>query len=1017
MGVPQTLKSTCILGAVYSPEIGSVAGSYAKSKLSPDPTRMVSLNYYHAQQNENNLSSTLSPVAQASGGIMCAVNKNIGATLNTFLYGSLKPGEKSNLLNLIKGPDITTNFSFPNPVVDTNSSAISASYTYNPSSFIDDAVITSVENDSIYNPQNVSSIGGVEGYMTIPSVANNSRFPDAPVLTTWNIWQPMLLPKKVKFQKDYGIIYPNLSDYTPDELLIKDQFLFARQTKGQNSDDLGIICSAQNNLYAITRSFPIGADLAYQYKSMNHQPKIYNSNNSSGKNKIFSREIKAQGTYNCGFQLHFDTPVVNKQSFESNTDWDGITIAFGSGETTSARKGIIDNFNIVLRPGRIPILLYYNPIQKSWISFKLDGEEFGKTNRYSVYVHFAGPIMLIGFSDNIQEWNAFNPIEEFNGYDTVRLYPQIPPTANITLYLKNIYTRFQYGAIAFSNFDKFGNGELDTDKIYNSKLKTQFLLPKRNDALDVQEIKYGFFEGRLLNPNFKDPADIVKNPTYYSDWRRINSIDPRTDSVDPELYWVSDDITLLPASNSKDFSEKQFLLEGKILWDTTIEGPIFFNLSVDRKIKNSNDDLVKNFKWGDISDYLTDWNIGYSFGGTDGNGNHTYLNCDCDITLKNLETTKFGRNVLNVIRGNQLAVTIGAGVDETENFFQGIIIKEETSYTATGSITKLKCKDIMSHILDTSRFKNYYTFNGVGFLHAIESCVKSAGLKKWYYTDNNTNFLNGLANIKMGVNFAVSPGTVQEIAANLDTKISEIVKIILEKAISVETSPVFFWDAKLKQLKLQWRFNPDYVDDITFFGDIDNNSLLPDDIHGVITDGGYTLSSDLESIFTQIMLQSMTYNALPIVFKKNFEESIALSTLNKLNNAVSEDTETVQPDLFYIGWNKPYISDVAPLQIKTQTDLDSRGFQIITNYRKIYQDIKFSVYVTKPLNPQGCFRINTFLKPDESATDSDGNTIYTTTPYSYSSIRYSYSKNKNTIIADIQGETIPPWFEEGYYNA
>jgi len=1006
---PREIRGSCILGLIYNPEISSVAGDYARSRPQKDNSGIVPYNIYY-QQNDGIKSNNLENIPQASGGILPKVNRNIGASLCTFIKGYFAPDGISAHFPLIKGPSKVTDFGKD-----------IGTWEYNPSPLVDSAKIPSPTS---YTGAGTGLYPGRapnnNNYLVIPSKPD-ANYPDAnTVLTTWNIWEPYNIDGifstgvgtgnslALRYQPQWGILYPpHISQQQ------QDQFCFITPSFGDGMGDAYIYCPSPNKATTIRRMFPISCDIAYRYEGLNHKPKIFYPSDLYSSNPLSPREIMSTGGANCGFQLHFQFPKQDINIEHTNSGLaDGIYITWGS-NTINPSSQTIETFYLQLTPGETPLLYFMNPLTGVWDNYPLYNAPVfalnGETS-FSVYVHFVGPIMLIGFNsvNSSVEWFAFNPIRlksPLLPYTKESLfYPYIPAKSEIYLTFSNILAQFRYGAIAFNNYDADGvpiwnklNQNLSSGEKYNCRLNTQFILPNRKlDQISASEINDNFHSGRVRNPLVDElqPSTTKSNqPTYYADWRKIVDTNNKTGY---ELNW--DQISANSIVTNTD--NKQLLLCGRIIWDTTIEGPLYLHVETIPTSPDSTDELLHPLV--DISEYLTGWDVTYNFDRSE--QNHGYLSSTASITIKDLATTPKGRAILSLLEGNIFGVALGAGIDEIHNYFHGAIDSVETTYETSGSTTIIRATDIMSEILDNTLFRNSVRIDGFNYLSAVEYLIDCGNLKPWYVLEDDVDFLNFYKNRNLGIPYMDQSLNANTYVCYISDVISSKVKAIMSHFVDPSYPAVLYWDPSTQRVRLSWRFKDDYKDILTFFGYMDENMLttIPSELHGVITSNGYKIVSEVGNIHAGIMLYSVDASGNQIMSYPPPSNSFSAELYNEVVNQL-ETLEISDNDLAYIGWNKMKFLDMSQLQIRTPQDLDAYNAVYTNNFiHKPYSAIEFSVFVTKPLHPQGTFAIRTFLQ------NGSEEQIENTDLYRYNTIRYTYTKSDNKIIASITGENFPP---------
>jgi hypothetical protein len=163
--------------------------------------------------------------------------------------------------------------------------------------------------------------------------------------------------------------------------------------------------------------------------------------------------------------------------------------------------------------------------------FSISGPIFGPSNAsgsYQVFVHYAGPVMLIGFSPDVSSWNCMSPIlaDERVDDENTHFVPYISEKAIIKIKFQHISAKFNYSPIAFNNYHP-ENLELDgfNDAIEDlGFIKADFTAPKiQENLIEPTSINLKLAQNRLLDARFEDFISLSEAAMYYGDWRRIES--------------------------------------------------------------------------------------------------------------------------------------------------------------------------------------------------------------------------------------------------------------------------------------------------------------------------------------------------------------------------------------------------------------------------------------------------------------------------------------------------------------
>jgi hypothetical protein len=844
---------------------------------------------------------------------------------------------------------------------------------------------------------------------------------------TYNIWQHKNVDEAktpLTYRKHFGPVYPN--GYTGGR---------ARQNVSVDGDAF-VVVTSQNAVTQLERIFPIAADLAYEDETKLYYPK-------AGSVDITPKTIKARGAENSGFQIHLKHAEVAKMSNPQSGDVDGgVKIEFGAAQYPTDGT-FIQNFQINLISGQTPQLHYYHPLKQTWETFPLNGPTFGHGD-LQLYVHYAGPNMLIGFDENVENWNAFVPLDSGDG-NQEQIYAKIPSNSKINMTFSNITAAFKYGPMAFNNYhpetvtseretdDELGEidhcGQIQTTMRVQSKSSSS---STAHNALDQDVINSQLQAQRLYGVNAgNDPENPQRIDNWessaasYADWRR----------KDPELFYRE-------ISSTTDSETGIKTSTGRVIFDTTIEGPQFqfvraanstkltdttptgmkeyFGKSLDGKTRPTSsalEDLVVQMPWGDISSYLESWTVDVTYPASGGlNDNHSFLQKTAKVVLKNLKSTVIGRQILDAIEKNNLTIELGAGPGVAEMYFQGIIVDSETENTINGSITTLSCMDIATQILSDVPCSTVMNFQSMRYGRIIEYAVAMSGLYDWY-SQTDDSLLKDALDLRLGYSPVESSLATQILMSSPQKKVIDIVKPTLSLVIDTNALPVFYWDESTQTLRLDRRQSDYLLDELTFAGYIDpdvNAAYLPNSLvegqHGVLNEKGWTTTTNNKQLHAGIVLYGQNWYGRVITYDKInegvFANRFTKQGLADLINSVGEDVQPSQTKGGYIGYRKIFIDKTQSNLLPDQLSLNRYGSKLESFMELPYQRIAFKCYVTRPLKSAGQFRIKTFLTPEGLSDDNE--ISVTTGNYLYSQVSYSFTKSNNYILADIRGEQLPP---------
>lgn len=1025
------LNATCIIGAIFVPSGGYIGGTYSRTRVQKDPANLAPSTFNYNSNRPSDVSPRLQPIAQNAGSLMAIPNKFVGASLCTFVFGGIAPDDnksgnaKHPLFNLIKGPKTSVAYDDdPNTILK-----------YDPT-FDGEANVGTTGDTEDDFPDYTPVIPPVPSsqFPFIPSVSS-SRFQNAQILPTYNIWKLSNIDEsQLTYKKYYGPVFP-------------DGYQGPHIRQVFNSDgSCSVEVSAQNVAADIKRIFPISRDLMYEDGA-----KLYYPTSSE---QTFSREIKARGGKNCGFQIHFNHSTVSSMTNPKSSDSTG-SIRITWGNNAPLKKGdYITNYMLTLVPGKSPELTFYHPGKGEWTTFPLNGPTFGGGDgNYSVYVHYSGPSMLVGFDSDMNQWNTFSPLDDRQGGDYARIYEHlIDETASISMILTNITTSFQYGGIAFSNYNPEqripdANGNIDPDSDYGFN-KVSFSAPKDKESTITQSaIQKNLDKHRYLSKSQQDfENDFESNASYYGDWR----------SPGPELIYIE-------KTRASDSISTQ--VEGIIQFRTTIEGVGFLH------VRNSDEGtstasqgqtlgdsaagsffsetsiaseaetpssavrskVVQELPWGDISQWLTGWSINYSLNGN----NRTSVEGRANITLVNMALTEEGSQILDVLENNTLAVTLSAGYGDTPVYFQGIIESQKTTREGNKMVTVLTATDVATKCLSDIPFRSVLYFGGMRYGRILDYCIACSGFGDHYIrqsdsTDERFSIFQNNMNFRLS-NSPISESLANDVlSANFKKVIMDVIRPTLDLISSREALPVLFWDYDNQIIRIGWRYEPDYQDSLKFLGyaNADNVAFYPntnsDDlaeedlelqdenatndiineeikidplaIHGVLQ-SKYTIFTNNNQLVAGITMYGQALDSRMIVEDRVFNDAFSEDALQKLRDSVGQGVPPDAAQIGYVGYRKHIVDQTKTTTIPDKLALKRYVDDLESDFlRQTYQTIEFDCYVAKPLNHVGTFVVQTFIGDAEpSVTDA----------YLYREVNYTFEKETNTITASVKGEKFP----------
>jgi hypothetical protein len=1024
---PRQLNVNCTISAIYLPETGSLAAYYARYRQLKDPNNTLPSTFYNTIEGDQ-YSTNLNSLTTGSGGVLPSVNTNIGAPACTFYYGSIVPGEAHPILDLIKGPE-KSNFT-------------SSKIYQLPSNAQSGQNRTKVEN--LPEDSNTNFYSSNQPFIPFSKFG---PYNSAQVRTTYNVWlsRDINLPN-AKIVKGLGIV--NLK-----ELSTPTNSNPASVTTSYSKTGANITVFCQNKTAILRRMFPIADDLVYNNGDEGQATLYYpNSNNI----ETPSQKIKAKGGKNCGFRIVFNHDQYSSFQTTTGNSNSSIWIYWGY-PTTDTSKKVVSEFVLTLDLGKPPILRYKknnstaanntNSISKDWEKIVLDTIPVitESSRSFELYVHFAGPVMYYGFEPNISQWFVFDSIKvgenkKDQSYDDFYL-PSIPKESIIEILFRNVHATYTYEPICFNNFnpDYIGADNIDGRNRINVNFqasKADFL----DGSVSEENLNKTFREHRI--PPFTNKKIYNQNelviPTFYADYRMNRGADSNLDSdITEEEYVKNPEIIYQEVSNTLDDSipdNPRYLIDGQVIYDTTIEGPVFFYIREFKKLDQRRKITRPIWnQYSDVSKYLTNIRIDEEFALE----NKSYKVSKATLTFANLSNDIYGLQILNAIQENFLVFTVKAGYgNESYTYFQGYtrqvrVDRKPDSFTVT-----VTCDDLGSQLLQDIIFNTTspISFNTRSFKGILEDCFYMAGLQGVYVPrskkpanefdilyDKYFNLYVGAFNLNQQSSLASNVITVNK-KTHIDQTVKEIMGLMIFSSEDPKTSntmqyyPVLFWNPEKEIYELKMRTDTP-VEELFFAGDTsrsdglqlmaNSNSLRE---HGMITDEGWTETTDLRNnelgygLFSRLTMVGRLFDIKPfVVISENsvVNQSVGSAAFENLNNFIrsgnnpNEGNIQDQDVLGYIGFNREKYDDENNKFYQSENIL-SDVFKARTKSIRIpLHKLNFSVFVTKPLSTHGTFKIKSFY---------GGTDVSETTEYMFVNTTYIFDIEKNLIRASIVGQ-------------
>lgn len=1046
------LKIDVSLSAIYMPEVGQANGYYSVFNFAPDPQNLRSLNYDNKNNNPKivfdyagNLGTPLTQYADFKLGsrvkfVPSLQNAHVlepithpTASSCTFAFGGIISDTFHPIFTMLKGPTNADYTQFPqySPVrASTVSNLTTLNFNYD---------FSDLDNFKPLIPfiREYSFSSGDNNFSPIPPYTNTIRFShwvmfnnlnsNGPYATynIWNLVDSNEAPKSTSVREYEGPVGSTVSGKSNASIkTIRD---------GINGARLFVDSKGKGKSCVVKRIFPTSKDVIFNSPFIFFPSKIRNALQSNiGYLVLNGEKITSVSGANNGF--HIQLSNLNASASDSN-----ISIIY---EDKAPKDNTIYSVTINLTPNSLPQIitkykknnvdLYY---QYSQIKAPLfDGKA---TLGYDIFLHFVGPVMLIGFTSDQSNWNAIYP-EEIPSTTDVSPNQPIQDKANIehyfgkdTSYIKILSTNasyeMRYSAILFNNYAKpstvvdnnyelrnfisptilssyvasFAGVELLNTK--NQILMTFTAPQDKKSLIAASNIENTFHLAKYFGVNgFRYNSLPDKTISAMPDWRSFIPADLAKNPTDFVFKQIATSVDANPPFITKQYSQSW----GNLFFNGTIEGPAF--LSLESPAQNTFKTL--DFLYPIIKGNLTPWVNNIAVSCSTDLQNFSLIRKTSTISLTNLDTTPEGLRLLELMEKNILVVTVKAGygkIGADSTYFQGVITQLTTSRTGSKSNITLECQDLGNYILDNLYFDYIVPFGNRSIKTCIQAVINFSGFSK-YYTTQNENLIGGL-NLRIVNNPAANQDAIR--ATNLD-KIGDKLQVFLTKLMTLEQLPTFRW-LEDSGFVLDARYADANIDqDLKFVGyDVDTNqtynlrttglnsnnvNISIPDWHGLLS-GDFNVSTRLSPLSYQVSTYGFTYEGLieQHTDQKFHDLKMSTNSLNSVVNAVVSTNPAIPAS--YVGFRKKVIDSLERNELPTSelVKLKHKQNEFITTIP--IHDIQFNCYVTKPLKFHGVFRINAIAGSDNTVTSK----------YIYQSVNYTIDKSQNLITASVTGFSHP----------
>lgn len=1108
------LKVEVYLSAIGMSDIGVESGNYSVFSANNDPQNLRPSNYYTNLNNpldsvlsglgitEFKFSNKLKQLPSIQNAKMSEPYTAPSASSCTFAYGGIWPADLEQggvafgshpVFNLLYGPVSYEYryFKIDIPVLTNSITGLRTPYTDTINLF------SKVQNINpfvpfIYRNTNVSR--PIDLRLPFFKFPFDVVFYDEFVRkkqnclrTTYNIWQ--------SYDINSGIAITNrVIKYEGPNIKVsgigtQDPFLFTsiRTIRdGLNGSSLYVDSVGKGRTAKVKRIFPTSKDAIYKdskqeilnafstepniksfirnteapfifYPSQFRRQNKYitgNPTSSTGYSSfgfhLCADEINTMGSDNCGFYIKL------KNIYMPDSD-SSIILNYEDQEPDIVKyPNSVSKIEIVLKPNSLPKLTLYKNKNEKYKEFTtLNSPIFATASEFDIFVHFAGPVLLIGFDSDQSKWNSIYPDKNKNNDEHNFLFKK--EKSYVSLDVNNTSFSMTYSAIMFDNYSLNPKG-VDVNAVNNiwftKKEKTfdltssnfiqtgdpnyvtgtestsyDVLNPKNFILMDfktTKEQQSSISQNSLLSSLIDQKFMSVFSNNYntlgqkpvsvFGDWR--NTKLDTNNSIDA----IFNIVKIFSSENTDKYKNLNIIQDwSKLIFNGTIEGALFLGLSAKPEKKFKDVDFLKEIVNGNISNYVK----GISVFCEASNSNKSLIKKTATITLSNLDSSLNGWKILELIEHNIIVLTVKAYYGtpaETDNpvFFQGAITNVSTTRSGSRSELTISCEDLSTYLLENIFFDGLVPYATLTLKDCVLATMQASGFGN-YFTfasyNNNDKVDDYVRNLDLRL--SPNPTTSQDIMiGTIYDRILDKLNIFLSKFVGIPSQTVkkgqatFRWEAG-KGFIFDARYSPYSIDDLLFTGiDPLNDKITSTPIsmedsedpgwHGLLS-GDFTISTQLAPLSSSVdTFGFTTLDGYIAKFSDDtfLKESLSQESLNAVVNSLTTNTSSVPAG--YVGFRKKIMDQLERNEIFSEEVLKFKHEQNEKIAREPFHTIRFNCYVTRPLNFHGTFIIRQFLddvnKTDYASTDQ----------YIYSSITYTIDKNNNLITADIQGVR-QPW--------
>lgn len=807
---------------LYNPEDPIAEGYYSSSSTVKDPENLNPVNRNFKQSSYVTLSgkkynksnSLFKLIPSLNNGHIPPINPSIGSPRCTFAFGSIVPGEKHPIWDLLTGPKLDDK----------------QPYQYNPN-FVGNEIKIS---QSGTGASVVNTAKRIDKTTPVIPYSSLNYFGAKNVLNTYNIWA--LCDEKLNLLtydcQKYGNQIIDYKKYPNAPKL---------ETKGDINGESSIYFASPKSVSYIYRVFPLIFDTVFEKDAYVYAAKNYFENGKQAGSIRYVKKVVEQPNRNQSFHLTI------YPSFDNNTQsgqQSQITVRIGYVGTSNQ---VAYQLNITQDQSKFYVINPKNEFLEQ--NFNVELTMSDAKQKIDLYMHFLEDIVLVGFNPDPSTWNNISPIA-INKYTTNDHYIHgLYSDATIAIECAYASCNIQYGPLCFNNFNTDENTTViepyvifSTKTPYASYILSPYTGYKQISTNGVSN--YNDARGDLHQVDFIGVAQAENSDQSFAQVK-FNSVigGPIFTKIENSLN-SNDDVKYTLANNNN----------------------LLYPIASGKK------DSFKPLYANDISEYLTEWTITYD------HNKSNLIFSTAEVTFKNLDAASSmfnerynGMNILSLIEKNMIVLELSAGYgDELNVFFQGFIKNTRTTRSASESVTVFNCEDVGKTILSTTVFKNFVLFAGAKIKYSIQRCFEHSGFYRYFKLRDNPGY-----NKSIYAHMSFNQIEQKQVQCTEGEPVIDKLAIFLDDYMTKQSEmPYLRFDYNTQFFEMDWRYDPKYQDVLKLFGvDVASREKAFDenltDWHGLLS-GPFTISTDNGKFYKYIEVRGFGYEGfIPATFTQN----------------------------------------------------------------------------------------------------------------------------------------------------